>query len=42
VFYTVESGRVVLLLAGSDKSEQAAAIKTARKRLKDWKARRTQ
>jgi putative component of toxin-antitoxin plasmid stabilization module len=41
VFYTVESGRVVLL-AGSDKSEQAAAIKTARKRLKDWKARRTQ
>lgn len=42
VFYTVESGRVVLLLAGSDKSEQAAAIKTARKRLKDWKTRRTQ
>ncbi len=42
VFYTVESGRVVLLLAGSDKSEQATAIKSARKRLKDWKARSTQ
>jgi putative component of toxin-antitoxin plasmid stabilization module len=42
VFYALESGRVVLLLAGSDKGEQAATIKTARKRLNDWKTRRTQ
>lgn len=42
VFYTVRSGRVVLLLAGSDKGEQDATIKTARKRLKDWNTRGTQ
>ena len=42
VFYTVEAGRVILLLAGSDKGEQAATIKTARKRLTDWKTRKTQ
>src|SRR3989339_798917 len=31
VFYGIESGRLVLLLAGSDKSGQKSAIKTARK-----------
>lgn len=42
VFYTIESGRLVLLLAGSDKGKQDAAIKVARQRLKDWKTRGTQ
>ena len=42
VIYTVQAGRVVLLLAGTDKSGQDAAIKTARKRLKDWKSRHAQ
>ncbi|MCF8210012.1 MAG: type II toxin-antitoxin system RelE/ParE family toxin [Rhodoferax sp.] len=42
VFYGIESGRVVLLLAGSDKSGQKSAIKTARKRLKNWQQRNLQ
>lgn len=42
VFYTIEAGRVVLLLAGSDKGGQDATIKTARQRLKEWKTRCTQ
>ncbi|NCN98544.1 MAG: type II toxin-antitoxin system RelE/ParE family toxin [Rhodoferax sp.] len=42
VYYGIESGRVVLLLAGSDKSGQKSAIKTARKRLKNWKKRNIQ
>lgn len=42
VFYTVEAGRVILLLAGSDKGSQGTTIKTAKKRLKDWKARSKQ
>ena len=42
VFYTVEGGRVILLLAGSDKSGQNATIKAARQRLKDWKQRMAQ
>lgn len=39
VFYAVEGGRVVVLLAGSDKGGQATAIRAARQRLADWKAR---
>lgn len=42
VFYGIESGRVVLLLAGSNKSDQKSAIKTARKRLKNWQQRNIQ
>lgn len=42
VYYGIESGRVVLLLAGSDKSDQKSAIKTARKRLKNWQQRNIQ
>ncbi len=42
VYYTIEAGRVVLLITGSDKGGQQAAIKTARKRLKDWKSRNAQ
>jgi putative component of toxin-antitoxin plasmid stabilization module len=42
VYYGIESGRVVLLLAGSDKSGQKSAIKTARKRLKNWQQRNLQ
>ena len=42
VYYGIESGRVILLLAGSDKSSQASAIKTARKRLKNWQQRNIQ
>ena len=42
VYYGIESGRVVLLLAGSDKSGQKSAIKTARKRLKNWQQRNIQ
>ncbi|MDD4944394.1 MAG: type II toxin-antitoxin system RelE/ParE family toxin [Rhodoferax sp.] len=42
VYYGIESGRVVLLLAGSDKSGQKSAIKTARHRLKNWQQRNIQ
>jgi putative addiction module killer protein len=42
VYYGIESGRVILLLAGSDKSSQTSAIKTARKRLKNWQQRNIQ
>jgi len=42
VYYGIESRRVILLLAGSDKSGQQSAIKTARKRLKNWQQRNTQ
>ena len=42
VYYGIESGRVVLLLAGSDKSDQKSAIQTARKRLKNWQQRNMQ
>lgn len=42
VYYGIESGRVILLLAGSDKSKQTSAIKTARKRLKNWQQRHIQ
>lgn len=42
VYYAIESGRVVLLLAGSDKSGQKSAIKTARQRLKNWQKRSIQ
>lgn len=33
LYYTIEDGQVVILLAGSDKSDQERAIKTARKML---------
>ena len=42
VYYGRQAGRVVLLLAGSDKARQKASIKTARKRLEDWNQRSTQ
>ena len=42
VYYGIESGRVLLLLAGSNKSGQKAAINTARKRLRNWQQRNTQ
>ena len=42
VYYGRHAGRVVLLLAGSDKSTQTASIKTARKRLANWNQRGTQ
>jgi len=42
VLYGIESGRLALLLAGSDKSGQKSAIKTARKRLKNWQQRNIQ
>ena len=42
VFYGRQAGRVILLLAGSDKATQGAGIKTARKRLKNWNQRTTQ
>ena len=42
VYYGKRSGRVVLLVAGSNKSAQAASIKTARKRLANWNQRGTQ
>ena len=34
-----QAGRVVLLLAGSDKARQKASIKTAHKRLENWSQR---
>ncbi len=39
VYYGRQAGRVILLLAGSDKSGQKASIKTARKRLENWNKR---
>jgi putative addiction module killer protein len=42
VYYGIESGRVILLLAGSDKSTQKSTIKTARKRLANWQQRAKQ
>ena len=39
VFFGKQKGRVVLLLAGSDKAEQKAGINTARKRLANWNQR---
>ncbi len=39
VFFGLEAGRVILLLAGSDKSSQKKAISLARKRLKKWQQR---
>ena len=39
VFYGKQKGRVILLLAGSDKAEQKASIKMARKRLANWNQR---
>ena len=42
VYYGKCGGRVVLLLAGSDKSTQKASIKTARARLENWQNRGTQ
>lgn len=39
VYYGIESGRVILLLAGSDKSGQRAAINLARERLQNWQQR---
>lgn len=42
VFYGIDSGRVVVLLAGSDKSGQKSGIKTARNRLKNWQQRNIQ
>ena len=42
VYYGKQAGRVVLLLAGSDKSTQSASIKMARKRLANWNQRGTQ
>lgn len=42
VYYGIESGRVILLVAGSDKSSQKSAIKLARKRLQNWQQRTLQ
>jgi putative addiction module killer protein len=39
VYYALETGRVVLLLVGGDKSMQAADIKRAAECLRDWKER---
>jgi putative addiction module killer protein len=39
VYYGRQAGRVILLVAGSDKSGQKEAIKTARKRLENWNQR---
>jgi putative addiction module killer protein len=33
LYYTIEDGRVVILLAGSDKSDQERTIKIARRML---------
>ena len=41
VYYGIESGRVILLLAGSDKSGQQSAINLARERLQNWQKRTT-
>ncbi|MFZ4625966.1 MAG: type II toxin-antitoxin system RelE/ParE family toxin, partial [Rhodoferax sp.] len=42
VYYSIEAGRVILLLAGSDKSGQKSTIAVARKRLKNWQQRTVQ
>ena len=42
VFYGRQAGRVILLLAGSDKATQRTGIRTARKRLKNWNQRAMQ
>jgi putative addiction module killer protein len=42
VYYGRQAGRVILLLAGSDKAMQKAGMKTAHKRLKNWNQRATQ
>jgi len=42
VYFGIESGRVILLLVGSDKSGQKSAIAVARKRLKNWQQRSIQ
>jgi putative addiction module killer protein len=39
VYYGKQAGRVILLLAGSDKSTQKASIKTAHARLENWNQR---
>lgn len=39
VYYGRQAGRVILLLAGSDKSTQKASIKTAHARLASWNQR---
>lgn len=42
VYYGKQAGRVILLLAGSDKLTQRAGIKAARQRLRNWNQRATQ
>lgn len=39
VYYGKQAGRLILLLAGSDKTGQREFIKTARKRLRNWNQR---
>ena len=39
VYYGKQAGRIVLLVAGSDKSTQKASIKTAHVRLANWNQR---
>jgi putative addiction module killer protein len=42
VYYGRQAGRVILLLAGSDKAAQKTSIKTAQKRLTNWNQRSVQ
>jgi putative addiction module killer protein len=42
VYYGKKAGRIILLLAGSDKAAQKASIKTAQKRLTNWNQRSVQ
>ena len=42
VYYGRQAGRVILLLAGSDKAGQKVSIKTAQKRLANWNQRSVQ
>ena len=39
VYYGKQAGRVILLVAGSDKAAQKATIKTAHQRLENWSQR---
>ena len=39
VYYGKQAGRIILLVAGSDKSTQKASIKTAHARLANWNHR---
>lgn len=39
VYYGKQAGRIILLVAGSDKSTQKASIKTAHARMAEWKHR---